>query len=267
LDNRLLGHVTFLCSLSLNSLDNMEVPISQHQHSTCSHDLDPKAHKDNKEPSKTIGNLSISTSVEEMNPTELSFFTSQEETLQPSKPSDSYDDRYLQPELVRSFGDALDASRGMSARSQSTTPHSLYSAQGRGSAGSIDSYGFPASHSTSSSLSSSSNYWSYSGGSINSSVSDYSNINSNIKPVLSRTQPRPLGLPSRGISPEPKSMFGRFRLSNPKLTLITGKHKCKLCDKRFTRPSSLQTHMYSHTGAKRKLSCLGTLFGFYTNYE
>jgi len=32
------------------------------------------------------------------------------------------------------------------------------------------------------------------------------------------------------------------------------KHKCKVCDKRFTRPSSLQTHMYSHTGEKRMLS-------------
>jgi hypothetical protein len=29
------------------------------------------------------------------------------------------------------------------------------------------------------------------------------------------------------------------------------KHRCKVCDKRFTRPSSLQTHMYSHTGEKR----------------
>ncbi|KAF8543468.1 hypothetical protein BDD12DRAFT_682627, partial [Trichophaea hybrida] len=28
------------------------------------------------------------------------------------------------------------------------------------------------------------------------------------------------------------------------------KHKCKVCDKRFTRPSSLQTHTYSHTGEK-----------------
>lgn len=32
------------------------------------------------------------------------------------------------------------------------------------------------------------------------------------------------------------------------------KHKCKVCDKRFTRPSSLQTHMYSHTGEKREFS-------------
>ncbi|KAK9479487.1 hypothetical protein V1514DRAFT_264709, partial [Lipomyces japonicus] len=28
------------------------------------------------------------------------------------------------------------------------------------------------------------------------------------------------------------------------------KHKCPVCHKRFTRPSSLQTHMYSHTGEK-----------------
>ncbi|KAK9374118.1 uncharacterized protein V1513DRAFT_446714 [Lipomyces chichibuensis] len=28
------------------------------------------------------------------------------------------------------------------------------------------------------------------------------------------------------------------------------KHKCPICHKRFTRPSSLQTHMYSHTGEK-----------------
>ena len=30
------------------------------------------------------------------------------------------------------------------------------------------------------------------------------------------------------------------------------KHKCKVCDKRFTSPSSLKVHMYSHTGEKRK---------------
>ena len=30
------------------------------------------------------------------------------------------------------------------------------------------------------------------------------------------------------------------------------KHKCKVCGKRFTRPSSLQTQMYSHIGEKRR---------------
>ena len=29
------------------------------------------------------------------------------------------------------------------------------------------------------------------------------------------------------------------------------KYRCKICNKNFTRPSSLQTHMYSHTGEKR----------------
>ncbi|RIB03483.1 hypothetical protein C2G38_1989847 [Gigaspora rosea] len=28
------------------------------------------------------------------------------------------------------------------------------------------------------------------------------------------------------------------------------RYKCNICQKRFTRPSSLQTHTYSHTGEK-----------------
>ena len=44
-------------------------------------------------------------------------------------------------------------------------------------------------------------------------------------------------------------MMGQF--SSKVSSSTQKKHKCKVCDKRFTRPSSLQTHMYSHTGEKR----------------
>ncbi|KAI8384409.1 uncharacterized protein BYT42DRAFT_472460, partial [Radiomyces spectabilis] len=30
----------------------------------------------------------------------------------------------------------------------------------------------------------------------------------------------------------------------------TGRYPCQYCPKRFTRPSSLKTHEYSHTGEK-----------------
>ncbi|RDW78158.1 hypothetical protein BP5796_06010 [Coleophoma crateriformis] len=146
---------------------------------------------------------------------------------------------------ARSFGDAIDASRGMIAMSQNTTPRNIYGRQGRGSG---DSYGFPTTHSTSSSISSSGTYPSYFGGSVDSSVSDYSNAGSDIESVSSRTLPRPSGLINNGIPPAPQSMMGQF--SSKVSSSTQKKHKCKVCDKRFTRPSSLQTHMYSHTGEK-----------------
>ena len=162
-----------------------------------------------------------------------------------------FNDRGLQNESTRSFGDAIDASRGMIAMSQNTTPRNIYGTQGRVGRGSGDSYGFPSTHSTSSSISSSSNYPSYFGGSVDSSVSDYSNAGSDIESVSSRTLPRPSGLLNGGIPPAPQSMMGQF--SSKVSSSTQKKHKCKVCDKRFTRPSSLQTHMYSHTGEKRKL--------------
>lgn len=69
--------------------------------------------------------------------------------------------------------------------------------------------------------------------------------------MANRTLPVPGQMVAGGpFPPEPSSMMTQF---NSKMSSATQKkHKCKICDKRFTRPSSLQTHMYSHTGEKRK---------------
>jgi uncharacterized Zn-finger protein len=129
------------------------------------------------------------------------------------------------------------------------TPRNIYEANGR-PRGSADSYGFPSTHSTHSSISSG-GFGSYYAGSVDSSVSDYSTAGSDIESVTSRTLPRPQELMVSQAPPAPQSMMSQF---SSKVTSSTQKkHKCKVCDKRFTRPSSLQTHMYSHTGEKRKL--------------
>ena len=128
-----------------------------------------------------------------------------------------------------------------------TTPRNIYGPRSD-RASSAESYGFPSSHSTHSSISSASTYPSYYG-SMDSSMSEYSS-QSDLESVSSRTLPRPSGLIGANLPPAPQSMMGQF---NSKLSASTQKkHKCKICDKRFTRPSSLQTHMYSHTGEKRK---------------
>lgn len=146
------------------------------------------------------------------------------------------------------FGDALDASRGMVALSQDLTPRNIYGP--RGARGSTDSYGFPSTHSSASSISSGSNYPYYSAsvGSVDSSVTDYSSSTS--ESYESRTLPRPTSLLAGSAPAGPQSMMSQFSSKMPSNT--QKKHKCKVCDKRFTRPSSLQTHMYSHTGEKRK---------------
>lgn len=147
--------------------------------------------------------------------------------------------------------DALDAGRGMVAMSQDlTTPRNIY---GRERQPSADCYGFPSSHSSHSSHSSlsasSSGYGSYYG-SIDSCGSGYSSQSDvdSVSSVGSRTLPRPSALIGGAGLPAPQSMMGQF---NSKISSSTQKkHKCKVCEKRFTRPSSLQTHMYSHTGEK-----------------
>ena len=145
-----------------------------------------------------------------------------------------------------SYNDALDASRGMVALSQDlTTPRNIYG--NRSERGSSDGY-FPSTHSSHSSISDASyNPSSYYSGSVASSVSDYGS-QSDMESVSSRTLPRPSNLIGATTLPAPQSMMGQF---NSKVSSSTQKkHKCKICDKRFTRPSSLQTHMYSHTGEK-----------------
>ncbi|PGH01952.1 hypothetical protein AJ80_08934 [Polytolypa hystricis UAMH7299] len=153
-----------------------------------------------------------------------------------------------QPQSSATFGDALDASRGMVALSQDMTPRNIYAP--RNSRGSTDSYGFPSAHSSASSISSASNYPFYSASvvSADSSVTDYSSTSESYEAHASRTLPRPTGLMPPGIPGGPQSMMGQFSSKQPSNTLK--KHKCKVCDKRFTRPSSLTTHMYSHTGEK-----------------
>ena len=131
--------------------------------------------------------------------------------------------------------------------SQDITPRNIYGP--RGDRNSMDSYGFPSTHSSHSSISSASGYPQYFAGSVDSSVTDYSSASEMNEPINSRTLPRPTGLMGGSMPPAPSSMMGSF---NSKVSSSTQKkHKCKVCEKRFTRPSSLQTHMYSHTGEKR----------------
>jgi len=147
----------------------------------------------------------------------------------------------------QSFSDALDASRGMVQMSQDlTTPRNIYGTARNGS----DGYGFPTTHSAHSSISSASaGYGSYYSGSVaESSVTDYSSASESVD-LNSRTLPRPSSLIG-ALPPAPQTMMGQF--SSKVASSSQKKHKCKICDKRFTRPSSLQTHMYSHTGEKRK---------------
>lgn len=150
-----------------------------------------------------------------------------------------------------SFSDALDASRGMVSLSQSDiTPRNIYGSQGT-SRSSTDSYGFPSTHSAHSSISSASYGPSgYYGG--EGSVTDYSSASESVDLTHSRTLPRPSALLGATMPPAPQSMMSQF--SSKVSSSSQKKHKCKICDKRFTRPSSLQTHMYSHTGEKRKLT-------------
>ncbi|MCJ1456069.1 hypothetical protein MMC28_006426 [Mycoblastus sanguinarius] len=57
----------------------------------------------------------------------------------------------------------------------------------------------------------------------------------------------PLSLPGSSTAlRSPWSTMGNFQVVKNQFS--QKKHKCKICDKRFARPSSLRTHMYRHTG-------------------
>ena len=158
--------------------------------------------------------------------------------------------RHSTPSRGASFSDEIASARGMvaMANGQDTTPRTIYGAPAR--TGSGDAYGFGPHHSQHSSISSAGGYsyynGSYSGSVDGSSVTDYSSASED-----ARTLPGTSQL-INGFPPEPGTMMTQF---NAKMSpSAQKKHKCKICDKRFTRPSSLQTHMYSHTGEKRKFS-------------
>jgi hypothetical protein len=151
------------------------------------------------------------------------------------------------PAPVRSTH-ALDASRGMIAMNQSSTILNIYGPRGVQQK-SVDSNILTTALSvTSSSESSDISLPSYFGGSINSAT-DYSNADSDNESISSQN---PSGMLTRSSPPAPVSMMGQF---NSKISSSTQKkHKCKVCGKGFPRPSSLQTHMYYHTGEKRKFN-------------
>jgi uncharacterized Zn-finger protein len=144
----------------------------------------------------------------------------------------------------------IDASRQIISLSQSNitpTPRNMFGDQSNRS--SPESYGFPtAAHSSHSSISSASGLHSNYASSVGDySLSDYSSASESID-ANHRTLPRPQ-VASNSVPPAPQSMMGQF--SSKVSSSSQKKHKCKVCDKRFTRPSSLQTHIYSHTGEKR----------------
>jgi hypothetical protein len=157
-----------------------------------------------------------------------------------------------QPQAQRSsFSDALDASRGMVSLSQSDitpTPRNMYGTQGSARSSADTSYGFPVQHSAHSSISSAGGYGPNGYYTGEGSVTDYSSASESVDLTNSRTLPRPSALLGASMPPAPQSMMGQF--SSKVSSSSQKKHKCKICDKRFTRPSSLQTHMYSHTGEK-----------------
>ncbi|CAG8449144.1 26703_t:CDS:2, partial [Dentiscutata erythropus] len=68
------------------------------------------------------------------------------------------------------------------------------------------------------------------------------NGNGTSKSQPQQNPPRPPPVPA------PQAMMTTF--SSKTVSSTPKRYKCNICQKRFTRPSSLQTHTYSHTGEK-----------------
>lgn len=120
---------------------------------------------------------------------------------------------------------------------------------------------YQSSHSANSSVSSTHSF-PYYGGSVDSSTTDYSDGTGypQERAGVMRSS-RPHSYLNTGAT-VPNQMMTTF---SSKITSSTQKkHKCKVCDKRFTRPSSLQTHTYSHTGEKRKFTHRAAFFGSFS---
>ncbi len=92
----------------------------------------------------------------------------------------------VQPDDRKRFQDALEASQGMLSMSQET-PRNIFDV--RRERAPADSYGFPSTHSTNSSVSSATGSMGYYGGSVDGSVSDYSTAGSDIESLSGRTCP------------------------------------------------------------------------------
>lgn len=111
---------------------------------------------------------------------------------------------------------------------------------------------YQAPHSTSSSISSNHSFPYYNGGSVDSSSTDYSDGSGFPQERAGslrhqQSLSKPLTYVHTGVT-VPNQMMTTF--SSKITSTAQKKHRCKVCDKRFTRPSSLQTHTYSHTGEK-----------------
>jgi hypothetical protein len=89
--------------------------------------------------------------------------------------------------------------------------------------------------------------------STTSSLSEYSDASSYCSGASSQSLSRPPVFLS-DLRPPPKIKFELFR--NVSKSINEKAHKCTICDKQFTRPSSLRLHSFTHTGEKRRIFIL-----------